>query len=60
VGKTHLAVAIGREAIITGDTVLFTPAMTLVAQLAKAHAERPGVSGFLCARRFQSRPPLGK
>ena len=39
VGKTHLAVAIGREAIITGYTVLFTPAMTLVAQLAKAHAE---------------------
>lgn len=39
VGKTHLAVAIGREAIVTGYTVLFTPAMTLVAQLAKAHAE---------------------
>ena len=31
--------AVGREAIITGYTVLFTPAMTLVAQLAKAHAE---------------------
>ena len=39
VGKTHLAVAIGREAIVAGYTVLFTPATTLVAQLAKAHAE---------------------
>src|SRR5690349_14785726 len=39
VGKTHLAVAIGREAIVTGYTVLFTPATTLVAQLAKAQAE---------------------
>ena len=35
VGKTHLAVAIGREAIVTGYTVLFTPATTLVAQLAR-------------------------
>ena len=41
VGKTHLAVAIGREAIIAGYTVLFTPATTLVAQLAKAHADAP-------------------
>jgi len=39
VGKTHLAVALGREAIVAGYTVLFTPATTLVAQLAKAHAE---------------------
>ena len=39
VGKTHLAVAIGREAITAGDTVLFVAAPTLVAQLAKAHAE---------------------
>jgi len=39
VGKTHLAVAIGREAIVTGYTVLFTPATTLVAQLAKAQAD---------------------
>jgi DNA replication protein DnaC len=39
VGKTHLAVAIGREAIIAGYTVLFTPATALVAQLAKAHAD---------------------
>ena len=39
VGKTHLAVAIGREAINAGYTVLFVPAPTLVAQLAKAHAD---------------------
>jgi DNA replication protein DnaC len=39
VGKSHLAVAIGREAITAGYTVLFVPAPTLVAQLAKAHAE---------------------
>jgi DNA replication protein DnaC len=39
VGKTHLAVAIGREAIIAGYSVLFTPATALVAQLAKAHAD---------------------
>ena len=39
VGKTHLAVAIGREAILAGYTVLFVPAPTLVAQLAKAHSE---------------------
>ena len=38
VGKTHLPVAIGREAIIAGNSVLFTPAITLTAQLAKAHA----------------------
>jgi DNA replication protein DnaC len=39
VGKTHLAVALGREAIVAGYTVLFVPAPALVAQLAKAHAE---------------------
>jgi DNA replication protein DnaC len=39
VGKTHLAVALGREAIVAGYTVLFAPAPGLVAQLAKAHAE---------------------
>lgn len=37
VGKTHLAVAIGRRAILAGYSVLFVPAPTLVAQLAKAH-----------------------
>ena len=39
VGKTHLAVALGREAIVAGYSVLFTGAMTLVASLAKAHAD---------------------
>ena len=39
VGKTHLAVAIGRQAILAGYSVLFVPAPTLVAQLAKAHGE---------------------
>lgn len=39
VGKTHLAVAIGRQAILTGYSALFVPAPTLVAQLAKAHSE---------------------
>ena len=39
VGKTHLAVAIGRQAILAGYTVLFVPAPTLVAQLAKGHSE---------------------
>jgi DNA replication protein DnaC len=38
VGKTHLAVAIGRQAILAGYSVLFVPA-PLVAQLAKAHSE---------------------
>jgi DNA replication protein DnaC len=39
VGKTHLAVALGRAAIVAGYTVLFSAAPALVAQLAKAHAE---------------------
>jgi DNA replication protein DnaC len=39
VGKTHLAVALGREAIQRGYSVLFTPATALVAHLAKAHSE---------------------
>ena len=39
VGKTHLAVAIGREVILAGYSVLFTTAPALVAALAKAHAE---------------------
>lgn len=37
VGKTHLAIALGREAIQQGHTVLFTPATALVANLARAH-----------------------
>jgi DNA replication protein DnaC len=40
VGKTHLAIALGREAILAGYTVQFTTATTLVAGLAKAHAEK--------------------
>lgn len=39
VGKTHLAVAIGRAAIDAGYTVLFVSAPSLVAQLARAHAD---------------------
>jgi len=40
VGKTHLAIALGREAILVGYSVQFTTAMALVAGLAKAHSER--------------------
>jgi DNA replication protein DnaC len=39
VGKTHLAVALGREAVRLGYTVLFVPATALLAVLARAHAE---------------------
>lgn len=39
VEKTRLAVAIGREVIVASYTVLFVPAMMLVATLAKARAE---------------------
>jgi DNA replication protein DnaC len=39
VGKTHLAIALGRAAIHEGYSVLFTTAPALVAALAKAHAE---------------------
>jgi DNA replication protein DnaC len=39
VGKTHLAIALGRAAIREGYSVLFTTAPSLVAALAKAHAE---------------------
>src|SRR3546814_8872785 len=38
VGKTHLAIALGRGAIREGYSVLFTPASALVAALAQAHA----------------------
>lgn len=40
VGKTHLAIALGREAILAGYSVQFTTAMALVAGLAKAHGEK--------------------
>ena len=38
-GKTHLAVALGREAIRQNYSVQFVTAATLVAMLAKAHAD---------------------
>lgn len=38
-GKTHLAIALGREAIREGYSVLFVAAQALVAALAKAHQE---------------------
>jgi DNA replication protein DnaC len=40
VGKTHLGIALGREAILAGYAVVFTTATALVAGLAKAHAEK--------------------
>jgi DNA replication protein DnaC len=39
VGKTHLAVALGREAIFLGYSTLFTPAVALLTHLTKAHQE---------------------
>jgi DNA replication protein DnaC len=39
VGKTHLAIALGREAITAGHSVLFVTAIALVAGLAKGHAQ---------------------
>jgi DNA replication protein DnaC len=39
VGKTHLAVALGREAIVRGYSTLFVAATALVTQLARAHAD---------------------
>lgn len=39
VGKTHLAIGLGREAISRGYSVLFTTAINLVANLAKAQTE---------------------
>lgn len=39
VGKTHLAIALGREAIQRGYSVLFITALNLVAGLAKAQME---------------------
>jgi len=39
VGKTHLAIALGREAIQRGYSVLFITALNLIAALAKAQAE---------------------
>jgi len=39
VGKTHLAVALGREAILRGYSTLFVPATGLVTALARAHTD---------------------
>ena len=39
VGKTHLAIALGREAIRHGYSVLFTPATALVTTLVRGHTE---------------------
>lgn len=39
VGKTHLAVALGREAIHRGYSTLFTPAAVLSANLVQAHRQ---------------------
>ena len=39
VGKTHLAIALGREAIRQGYSALFVTAPALVASLVKAHAD---------------------
>jgi DNA replication protein DnaC len=39
VGKTHLAIALGRAAVETGHAVLFVSATTLLATLARAEAE---------------------
>jgi DNA replication protein DnaC len=39
VGKSHLAIALGREAIQRGYSVLFTSATAMVAALARAHQE---------------------
>jgi DNA replication protein DnaC len=39
VGKTHLAVALGREAIRLGYSVLFVPATALLTALSRAHVE---------------------
>jgi DNA replication protein DnaC len=39
VGKTHLAIALGRACVETGHSVLFTTASTLIGALAKAENE---------------------
>lgn len=39
VGKTHLAIGLGRAAVEQGHTVLFTTAIALLASLAKAESE---------------------
>ena len=46
VGKTHLAIALGREAIRQGYSVLFVNAPALVASLVKAHGRLEERLGF--------------
>ena len=54
VGKTHLAIALGRQAIHQGYSVLFVTAAALVANLAKAHLD-----GSLSSKvHFYSKPKL--
>ena len=54
VGKTHLAIALGRAAVEAGHSVLFTSATALLAALAKAETD-----GQLADRlMFFSKPKL--
>jgi DNA replication protein DnaC len=53
VGKTHLAIALGRAAIRQGYSVLFVPAPALVAGFVKAHVE-----GHLERLAFYAKPKL--
>ena len=54
VGKTHLAIALGRAAVETGHSVLFTSATALLAALAKAETD-----GQLAERlTFYTKPKL--
>jgi DNA replication protein DnaC len=50
VGKTHLAIALGRAAVETGHSVLFVGATALLAALAKAESEGQLADeiGFFC------------
>lgn len=54
VGKTHLAIALGRAAVETGHSVLFTSATALLAALAKADTEGQLADRLL----FFSKPKL--
>ena len=59
VGKTHLSIALGREAILAGYTVQFTTATTLVAGLAKAHGERRRLSAEVVEGRASPKGNMG-
>jgi DNA replication protein DnaC len=50
VGKTHLAIALGRAGVETGHSVLFVGAMALIAALAKAESDGQlgDKLGFFC------------